>query len=482
MISIKAGRHDDRSVELKFGFSGENTSGKPHRYAVNTWIFIPGSLDIDPETYGKDQFYRDIKSNFRLITPVFRLDEISGGEAVPLGRLRGAVERLAADPSDENEAAFEYHIKMFAAIYKSALRDYSRTIIRTRKGPEAERLATTMAKLCGQILSAYRGLLPEITGPGMKRELRNYFLLGDEFMSRQTDLRVFRVLKDVNFPDGSIASGMLNGLLAEERRYKQDMNFETFEPDDPGKNSRLVYRYGMLKKYIESELYIRLKKKRDGFAVEQIYYSLAAGLAMIFATSVGWAFQLRYGNITTPLFVALVISYMLKDRIKELMRYYFAHKRLNRYFDHKAHVRIGRQDVGTIKEGVDFISEAQTPEEVIRARLSDTDVPFENRIFEERILLYRKLVEINHEKLNENASYPVAGINEIFRLHVNRFTLKMDNPEIPVETMSPDSDTDIMEVQKYYKVHIVVQMQDGRDISYRKFCLMMTRDGILSVK
>ena len=77
MISIKAGRHDDRSVEFKFGFSGENTSGKPHRYAVNTWIFIPGSLDIDPETYGKDQFYRDIKSNFRLITPVFRLDEIS---------------------------------------------------------------------------------------------------------------------------------------------------------------------------------------------------------------------------------------------------------------------------------------------------------------------------------------------------------------------------------------------------------------------
>ena len=50
MISIKAGRHDDRSVEFKFGFSGENTSGKPHRYAVNTWIFIPGSLDIDPET------------------------------------------------------------------------------------------------------------------------------------------------------------------------------------------------------------------------------------------------------------------------------------------------------------------------------------------------------------------------------------------------------------------------------------------------
>ena len=482
MISIKAGRHDDRSVEFKFGFSEKDNSGKPGRYAVNTWIFIPGSLDIDPETYGKDQFYRDIKSNFRLITPVFGLDEIATGKAVPLKQLRNAVDKLAAEPSPENEAGFEYHIKMFSAIYKSALRDHARAVIRAAEGKRAEELALGMVRLSRHILDSYRELLPKVSGPGMKSDFMNYFLLGDEFMSRQTDLRAFRVLKKVRFDSDSRAEEMLNELITRERQYKRAMHFETFEADEPQKNSRLVYRYGMLKKYIESELYIRLKKKRDGFAVEQIYYSLAAGLAMIFATGVAWAFQLRYGNITTPLFVALVISYMLKDRIKELMRYYFAHKRLNRYFDHKAHIRIRNQDVGTIKEGVDFISESHTPEEVMKLRLSDTDVPFENRIFEERILLYRKLVEIDHGKLNENASYPVDGINEIFRLHVNRFTLKMDNPEIPVEAQASESDTDVMEVQKYYKVHIVVQMKDGDDVSYRQFRLMMTRDGIISVE
>ena len=58
----------------------------------------------------------------------------------------------------------------------------------------------------------------------------------------------------------------------------------------------------------------------------------------------------------------------------------------------------------------------------------------------------------------------------------------MDNPEIPVEAQASESDTDIMEVQKYYKVHIVVQMKDGDDVSYRQFRLMMTRDGIISVE
>lgn len=44
-----------------------------------------------------------------------------------------------------------------------------------------------------------------------------------------------------------------------------------------------------------------------------------------------------------PLFIALAVSYMLKDRIKELMRSYFAHKRLNRYFDNKT--KIGIKDM-----------------------------------------------------------------------------------------------------------------------------------------
>ncbi|MFA7494042.1 MAG: hypothetical protein WCZ43_11085 [Proteiniphilum sp.] len=44
-----------------------------------------------------------------------------------------------------------------------------------------------------------------------------------------------------------------------------------------------------------------------------------------------------------PLFIALAVSYMLKGRIKELMRSYFAHKRLNRYFDNKT--KIGIKDV-----------------------------------------------------------------------------------------------------------------------------------------
>ena len=57
----------------------------------------------------------------------------------------------------------------------------------------------------------------------------------------------------------------------------------------------------MLKKFVESELYIHLSKKKDGVAVEQIYYSIAAVIAMIFATAIAWFMHVKYVNITWPL-------------------------------------------------------------------------------------------------------------------------------------------------------------------------------------
>ncbi len=482
MIHIKVNKHDDHSVEFKLGFSASNKEGKPADYAVNTWIFIPGSLDIDPETYGKDQFYRDIKSNVRLITPVFALDEISREDSLPLKHLREAMTLLAQEPNKANADSYEYSIKMFAAIYKSALREQALKIIRTTDRSEAEELCSFMACQARHILDSYRRLFEIIKGVGTDPKLKSFFLLGDEYMSRQTDYRCFKIFRKSRLPKGCAAFRVLEELLEEEKEHKTRMNFETFDSSDMKKNSRLVHHYGMLKKFIESELYIKLKKKRDGFAVEQLYYSIAAGLAMIFATAVAWLFQLKFGNITWPLFIVLVISYMMKDRIKELTRYWFAHKRLNRYFDHKADIIIQNQDIGLIKEGVDFISGNHIPKEVRELRLEHTSIPEEDSIFEERVLLYRNSVRIDHARLHEIASYPVDGVNQILRLHVNRFTLKMDNPEVPVEIRDSSGESSIINVWKYYNIHIVMQLTEGGESRYRHFCLKMTRDGIINIK
>ena len=484
MITIQAKKHDNFSVEFKFGFEG-NPEVEHSEFVVNSWIFVPNSLDINPQTYGKDQFYRDIKSNVRMITPVYLVRELANPESLPFVGLRKALSALALSPTTTNVENYESEIKMFAAIFKSALRNHSVHTSKCEVAKEVAYLTEDFAVGVRRIMDEYRSLYQLINVPTVDDKLRNYFLFGDEMMSHIIDVQSLRIVKKIDrLGDESLVEARchLVELMSHEKRYKVAQGYEIVEPEETESNRQLVFRYGLLKKYIESDLYIKLDKKRDGFAIEQIYYSLAAGLAMIFATGVAWFAQLKYGNITGPLFVVLVVSYMLKDRIKELMRYYFAHRLGNKYYDNKAEVKVYERKVGLFKEGVDFISESKAPKEVMDIRGRSSLVEAENRIFEEKILLYRKRVMLDNVQLAEGSTYTVKGINEILRFHMHRFIQKMDNPEVPVDTLDADGNVATVRVQKIYYINIVMQLVEGTQTSYRRFRIVMTRNGILSVE
>lgn len=485
MITIQPKKHDNFSVEFKFGFEGD-PQVRVHDFVVNTWIFVPNSLDITPQTYGKEQFYRDIKSNVRLITPVYLLRELSEADSLPFVSLRSSLEMLASAPTTINVEHYESQIKMFAAIFKSALRNHSLHICGLESAAEVAYLTEDFVSNVKAIVREYRNLYQIINVHTVEAKLRNYFLFGDEMMSHIIDVQSVRILKKIDSLGSDELVAPRRGLvelLAQEKEYKRLKGYDTIEPDDDAESNReLVFRYGLLKKYIESELYIRLNKKRDAFAIEQIYYSLAAGAAMIFATAVAWFAQLRYGNITGPLFVVLVVSYMLKDRIKDLMRYYFSHRLDSKYYDNKAEVRILDHKVGLIKEDFNFISEAKTPKEVMDIRGRSSLVEAENRIFEEKIVLYRKRVAIDNAELQAASVYPVKGINEILRFHLHRFTQKMDNAEVPVETVDSEGRVTSVKVQKIYYINMVMQLVDESNVSYRRFRILMTRNGIIKIE
>jgi hypothetical protein len=55
MINIRTRIHDNISVEFKESFVVDAGQRK-NDFAVNTWIFVPNSLDINPESYSKGSF------------------------------------------------------------------------------------------------------------------------------------------------------------------------------------------------------------------------------------------------------------------------------------------------------------------------------------------------------------------------------------------------------------------------------------------
>ena len=481
MITIQAKKHDNFSVEFKFGFNCKE-DGIKDRFSVNAWMFVPNSLDINPENYGKKQFYRDVKSNIRLITPIYLLRDIAQDTSQPLIYLKKAMERVVSNPQSSDIELYQYHLKMFAAIFKSALRDHASHLRSVRSLESAQYLVDDYAQNAEIVLSKFRALYQIIDVPTVSDGIRSYFRLCDEFMSHMVEMRTIRLIKMLDSTKGDhegIRNSFLS-LITAESEYKKKSGYGQLN-GDAMHDRQLVYHHGMLKKFIESELYISLDKKKDGVAIEQIYYSIAAGVAMIFATAVAWHTQMKYGNITWPLFIALVVSYMLKDRIKDLLRYYFAHRLGDKYFDKKASVVIGSSKVGVIKEGFDFISRAKTPAVVLDMREKASTVDDESRIFEEKILLYRKHVELDDKAIVKTDDYPMVGINEIMRLHLTRMTQKMDNPEVQIDTFDEHGCLTSVSIPKIYYVNIVFQLQHDGEVEYHHFRISMTRNGVQEI-
>lgn len=484
MIDISTKIHDQFSIEFKVGFVTRRKL-RLNDFSVYMWIFVPNALDINSSTYSKADFYRDVKSNVRLITPRYLLRDIVGDEQSPAGRLRKAMERMASDPTRTATAEYETQIKIFSAIVKSAMREEVQHICSNDQREEDVRfLCKAYCTNVSQILTTYRSMRQIINTPTISPEVRGSFSYGDEFMSYMLNQQTLRLVRWLQQERSHYTKqiAQLSKLIRDEEQYRLEMNYLVARSDDPLENRDLIYTHGVLKKYVESALYLRVPKKRDGVMIEQIYLSIAAGLSMIFATIISFYFQQRYGNFTWPFFIVLVISYMGKDRIKELARYYFAHRKGSKYFDNKAKISIGERTIGWIKEGVDFLQRSKIPQEVVRLRQLQPITPAEQLIQDDKVLLYRKWVHIDREQLAAHNVYHTDGINDIIRLNVNNLIHKMDNPYISLPRLDEENNLYRIESKKVYFINIVMQYQFDGKTDYKRFRVSLSRNGIETIK
>lgn len=478
MIELQAKKHDNFSVEFKAGFI-PGMNGRKERMSINMWIFVPNSLDINADTYSKEQFYRDIKSNVRLITPVFLLRDIAGGLAIPLGNLENSFREVASDPSKARITDYEYEIKMFMAIFKSSLRDETAHIMNLAGNSDIEHKCSEYLYNISEIARSYRELRHIINVPTIPAERYDYFSFGDEFLSNTIEKQLFRLIMHLQKGDAGVCLvARLNEMVRRERAYRREAGFPVTEKESPDSNRSVVLRRGILKKYIESDLFLQARKKRDGVVREQFYFSIAAGLSMVFATAIAFSFQQRYGNFTMPLFVALVVSYMLKDRIKDTMRYFFAYRLKAKYFDNKTLIRLKDKRLGRIREGMDFITEDKVPDRVMELRSRTPLLKAENRISDEKIILYRKMVQLDSELLQDEERYSIEGINDIMRLYLTSFIMKTDNPEVPLYYIDSQERIRTIVGEKIYCLNIIVQLDHAPRTDYKRYRVSFSRNGI----
>ncbi len=481
MIDLETKIHDKFTLEFKVGFNTETAERKTkfRDYVMNTWIFVPNSLDINAAKYSKEDFYRDLKSGVRLITPSYSLHELANDEQLlPSQALISNVNDMSSAPD------LTHAIKMYCAIAKSSFRDGCFAI--TQKEDAENRMESCHQYLTDgcKILERYRHLLGQLNKKKATDRIRQVFAYGDEFLSNVLEKYAYRLRDNIrlNHPEEyPRLEALFKEVLLNERNYREQRGYLCVKADDEKGNEDFVFRASLLKKFTESDLYLNATKRKNTFLVEQILYSLAAGAAMVVATLSSFFFQQRYGNFTLPFLIALVISYMFKDRLKDWLRLIFAKRVSNKVFDTRTDFRVKEKYIGWSKDSVDFIDSDKIIPEVIKLR-SRNPLFAEVSGKDEKVLLYRKKVQLWPTELAKASPYPLRGINDILRYNFTEYTRKMDNPSFPLSGTWEDNEYKPIEGKKVYHITIIIQCVYEGITEYKRIVVRCDRNGIVNVK
>ena len=483
MIDIQTKIHDKFTLEFKVGFIAKKNQNilNVNDFVMNTWIFVPNSLDINKSKYSKENFYRDIKSGVRLITPSYLLHDLANDDTLlPYQLLETSVKAIQADA--ESHDALRHAVKMYCAISKSATREAYNAIA---KGTYSDLQSQTIDFLndAPKVLSKFRKL-KDLLDEKTDQQILQAFRYGDEFLSNIMEQYGYRLREFIRLKhqtEYQRLEPIFKKVLIAEKEYKSAQNYLRIHRESEDGNGRFVYHASLLKKFAESDLFLQANKSHNTFLIEQILYSATAGVAMLFATITSFFFQQKYGNFTFPFLVALVISYMFKDRLKDWLRMIFAKRISSKIYDTKTVFRINRQKIGWTKDSFDFVENDKIPEEVLKTR-QRTELFNTVSGNDEKIILYRKKVQLHRDQLAKASPYPLNGINDHIRFNITEFLRKMDNPHIPLQASWEDTNYSIIIGNKVYYIHFVIQCTFEGQTEYRHIILACNRDGIMEVK
>ena len=454
-------------------------------YDLECYIFVPHSLGVHRANYSKARFYDDLQTHIRFKTPSLPLTAIAVGQESPLGKLEASILQLEKAAPDTQLGEFEYRLKLFCCILQSSLRDCVAFIKETADSDDRGHQVQHYLAAVGAITKSYRTLRSKIMLPAVPQHARAIYAFGDEYISLLVERNSYDLLnhlKSTDGPEWRKRWRKIMDVISHEVSYRESRRYPSI-PTDQGDNEQLIFRRNVLKKFMQNVLFLNTKTRHEGEVIEHSLFGIAAGISMLFATGVLFISQSIYGPLTMPVFLALVIGYMFKDRIKEILRMYFSQMVSNLLFDHKTRMyRDPDHPIGHCRESFDFVDEAKVPGHVMRIRARDHITEIESDWVSEDILRYRKRISLSSQAISAAYSdIDTDGINDIMRFNVAAFTRRMGNPRKELFVLDED-DYHKVKAERVYHLNMILRYGSTDRVRYERFRIVLNRRRIKRIE
>ncbi len=492
-------RHDKYNFEVKIDYNLEENR-KKNDYALDAYFFVPEVLQINRETYSNKQFFSDIHVRSRFKTPQMTLEGIMNTEnnLSPIYKINIRLNKIKNGiSSKEINNRLTYELKLLGCMIRANFRDQFNYFLKQNKALHhsegfLEQFLTYLNKI--QNLQKEKEILrEEFSAVQIASEIRQAFDFVDDFIGYQIMRRLTISLNHFTKEDYDQESHIkirkkIINLINSEQEHRE--SFQThLNLKKNSKNESFAYWWGILKKFVQGILYLDIKKKKEKSASLQFFHSIAAGVAMFVSIYITILVSQHYQQNSIPYILALVLGYMLKDRIKENIRW-ISNKTVGILFPDKKQefidIRHGIK-LGKSKETMHFITWDEIPAEIINIREASNKSIIEREGKPEIVFKYKRRIELLTENI-KSVHQRSGDVNDIIRFNVRKFIQYADDPT-DYELMWYPEEKEIRqeEYHKVYHMNVIFRMKEydeneNEKIFYKKIRVVFDQNGIKKVK
>jgi len=477
------------SLEIKFKYRPERKSGllRIKKYHIDIYFFLPVSLGINRKNYTKMDFYRELNSYLKIDPPKVLLSELLEAKDEISLQLKNAFQNYKPEDKKSFET-LDTLLKIYVNIVKKSVKRELRGIRKVGDEQEKNRLAQRFIKNFSLGLRKFRQIEYKYCNDNFAgSEGKRVFDFVDEYVSTLYSkylYHVWQIHEKLESPDSIKTKELIKEGIFREREYKKKMNYPLAKPKDHSKeNEKFLFRWEMIKNFINNKLILTTRFDKDNKWMIQFYYSLAAGIAMIFATGIAFYYNQKFGNFTMRFFVVLVISYMFKDRIKDWIKDLINYLLKKETFDHTINIYDDNVHIlGNISQGFDFVPKRNLPKDILEVRNSKHQTDIEDNSME-RVMHYKSRIKLNTSKLYKfYKGIRLRGINDVTYFNTSPLLMRMEQPDTNILLMDDDKQFANYKSEKVYHINMIMVYNDGKNKQYRRHRIVLNRNGIKQVR
>jgi hypothetical protein len=459
---------------------------------IDLYIYTPAQLRLTADHYGVSGFLKDLLSYTRFSSPSIPLARIidPGCDISPLTRIRNA---LSAENLESNRVRdhLHYELQILVNTVRSETRGilslYREIVKQNGIGLDMNRRIAATLEEIDRFLESFRALHEEFITYHVDSFLRRVLCWADEAISIYVEKVVFGIY---HLSQGKAAmeetTAALKQRLAREEEYRRRAGYDMslVDPKDPISGEHRLYRESTLKKWSQSAMYMTSAVSNTPRRLGHLFASIAAAAAMSFAVIATILADRFFPSYSVPWAFLIVVAYMLKDRIKEIMRGVFVRYLPRFVSDISANLidKASGKRVGFTRTLVQFPEHREIPESVVNVR-DHAKNPFRAILPQENIIHFQKKTVLRSQDLLKNHRR-LDAVTGIVRFKLDSWLTEMDDPRSPI-LFTKQGDLKRLHGRRVYHAHIILRMSRKGDPSATAFyhnTLILDREGIVRVE